>query len=616
MTVALCAQVPPLISYQGRITAGGTNFDGAAQFKFALVNGGGTTTFWSNDGSSSGGSQPSQAVPLTATQGLFTVLLGDVSLSNMQPIPVLLFTNSDVRLRIWFASGTNAFQQLSPDQRVSSVGYAMMTANVPDGSVTSSKLAPGAVLATNIANSTITSLQLAPSAVSSLALSNGAVTSAKLASNAVVTAALADGAVTSNKLAAGSVTAAAIANGAVGLANLNFTLGYVNAQNPPYLAKGNGTTDDTAAIQSALNDAGTKGGGVVFLPVGNYYLAGHLTVPFHTTLAGVWRAPTAYSQYRGTTLLAVENAGNTSGVPFITLQGPNSMLEGMTIYYPNQVLANPPTAYPWAIRAGGGDNVTIQNVLMVNPYLGVDFATQTSGRHLIRGLYGQPLLVGIAVDQCYDIGRIMDVHFWPFWTQDARIEAFTESSGVTFDFMRTDWEVVQDIFCWGYSIGARFRASAHGAMNGQMSNVNFDNVDVGIQLTDTQPYAVHIANLNIANAGAGTNHIAIQSLSGGSCQLNVTGASFWGSLRQCVSWNCAGLFSISNARCLSWDSTLPAMDILGGRAMIQANFFTDVIGTAIHVGTNTDRVMIIGNELAGNSLSLQGPLTLSTNNHF
>ncbi len=594
LVLSLGAQVPPLLSYQGSLTAGGTNFNGMAQFKFALINSNGTVSFWSNDNSSSGGSEPSQPVSLPVTQGLFNVMLGDATLSNMQPIASSVFTNPGVLLRIWVSSGTNAFQLLTPDQRLSSVGYAMFAANIPDGTVTSAKLAPGAVSTANIASGSITGVQMAPNSISS--------------------ANLAFGAVTSSKLAAGAVTSAAIAPGAVGLSNVNFALGYVNAQNPPYSAKGDGGSDDTAAIQTALNDVGNKVGGVVLLPQGNYFIATHLTVPAHTTLAGIWRTPTAYSQNKGTTLLAVENAGNSSGTPFIKLQGPNSVLDGVTIYYPNQVQNNPPTAYPWTIQAGGGDNVTIQNVLLVNPYQGVDFATHTSGRHLVRGLYGQPLLTGIAVDQCYDIGRIMDVHFWPFWSQNSNVEAFIQANGVSFDFMRTDWEVVQDIFSFGYSVGARFRASTNGAMNGQMSNVNFDSVDIGLQLLATQVYAVHIANLNIANAGAGSNRIGIQALPGTNCDLNVNGASFWGSIRQGVSWNNADLFTLSNARFLNWSSSLPAIDIVSGRAMLHDNFFKDSIGTAIHVGTGSDRVMIMDNELAGNSLSLQGSRTISTNN--
>ncbi len=590
---ALNAQVPQVISYQGRLTAAGANFNGPAQFKFALVNSNGASMFWSNDGTGPGGTEPVHAVIETVNQGLFSVLLGDAATSNMLPIAATVFTNADVRLRIWFSDGTNDFTLLAPDQRLSAVGYAFMAANLPDGALTSSKLASGAVSTRNIAPGAVTSVQLADNSVTISALFNGAVTAPKLAAGAVTTAALADGSVTQAKL--------------------NFQLGYLNAQNPPYGAQGDGAADDTGAIQAALNDAAAKGGGIVFLPRGNYRIATHLRVPAQTTLAGVWRAPTASSQYQGTTLLAVEGAGSTSSIPFITLQGNNSTLEGVTIYYPNQVISNAPTPYPWAIRGGGGDNVTVQNVLLVNPYLGLDLATYPSGRHLVRGVYGQPLLVGIAVDQCYDIGRIMDIHFWPFWTGDTRVQAFQSSRAVSFDFMRTDWEVVQDIFSWGYNIGARFRASTHGAMNGQMSNINFDNVDIGLQLTDTQPYAVHIANLNLANAGGGTHHIGIQALPGAS-DLNVNGASFWGDLRQPVSWGSQGLLTLSNARFLAWDASRPAVDILAGRALIQGNYFADSIGTAIHVGPATDRVMVLGNMLTGNIVSLSGPRTLSANN--
>ncbi|MDZ4289946.1 MAG: hypothetical protein U0984_18415, partial [Prosthecobacter sp.] len=112
------AQVPQLINYQGRIAVGITNFDGAGQFKFALVNADGTTTYWSNDGTSTAGSQPTAAVTLTVTKGLYSVLLGDATLSNMTIVPTSVFTNPDVRLRVWFNDGANGSQLLSPDQRL------------------------------------------------------------------------------------------------------------------------------------------------------------------------------------------------------------------------------------------------------------------------------------------------------------------------------------------------------------------------------------------------------------------------------------------------------------------------------------------------------------------
>ena len=141
--IGALAQVPSIINYQGRLRGGhGKPFNGLGQFKFALVNGGSNVTHWSNDGSSTGGSEPRQAVQLLVNQGLFSVNLGDTGLSNMTVvIPPSIFTNSDVRLRIWFSDGEAPFQQFYPDQRLTSVGYAMMTASVPDGAITGAKLA-------------------------------------------------------------------------------------------------------------------------------------------------------------------------------------------------------------------------------------------------------------------------------------------------------------------------------------------------------------------------------------------------------------------------------------------------------------------------------------------
>jgi hypothetical protein len=126
----LRAQVPQLINYQGRVAVGALNFDGSGAFKFALVSTNGLTTFWSNDGTSTAGSQPTAAVTLTVTKGLYSVLLGDTSLAGMTAIPNSVFANADVRLRVWFNDGANGSQLLTPDQRIAAVGYAMIAGGV------------------------------------------------------------------------------------------------------------------------------------------------------------------------------------------------------------------------------------------------------------------------------------------------------------------------------------------------------------------------------------------------------------------------------------------------------------------------------------------------------
>lgn len=122
-------------------------------------------SFWSNDGTSAGASEPSSAVAFAVSEGLFHVLLGDTAIANMVAIPPSLFTNSDVRLRIWFNDGVHGSTQLSPDQRITATGYALMAANIPDGLVTSAKLAPNAVQAGAVATGAIGTTQLAALAV-------------------------------------------------------------------------------------------------------------------------------------------------------------------------------------------------------------------------------------------------------------------------------------------------------------------------------------------------------------------------------------------------------------------------------------------------------------------
>ena len=151
------AQVPQLINYQGRVVVGTVNFNGTGQFKFALVNAAGTTTYWSNDGASVAGAEPAAAVPLAVTKGLYSVLLGDATLPSMTIVPATVFTNPDVRLRVWFNDGVNGSQLLTPDQRIAAVGYAMMAGNVQDGTITSAKIASGGVGSAQLApNLTLT----------------------------------------------------------------------------------------------------------------------------------------------------------------------------------------------------------------------------------------------------------------------------------------------------------------------------------------------------------------------------------------------------------------------------------------------------------------------------
>jgi len=205
------------------------------------------------------------------------------------------------------------------------------------------------------------------------------------------------------------------------------------------LARGDGKTDDTTAIQSALDTAGKQGGNVVLLPRGEYLVGGSLRVPKDVTLQGICRAPnrgTGGNDF-GSLLLATGGKGDPDGTPFISLEE-SGTLYGLAIFYPEQTRPEPPVEYPWTARQLS-DNASLIDVILLNPWQGVDFGTVTGGRHYISGLYGQPLKIGLFIDRCFDVGRVEDVHFWPFWKADPKTSIYTANETTAIRIGRADW---------------------------------------------------------------------------------------------------------------------------------------------------------------------------------
>lgn len=117
-----------------------------------------------------------------------------------------------------------------------------------DGATTGA-LPNGSVSTAKIADLAVTTAKLAELAVTTAKIADLAVTAAKLAAGAVETAKIADGAVTEGKLAAGSVTNTKLGAGAVGTANLKDDLLVP-------VAKGGTGAATAAAARSALGAQG------------------------------------------------------------------------------------------------------------------------------------------------------------------------------------------------------------------------------------------------------------------------------------------------------------------------------------------------------------------------
>lgn len=118
---------PEVVSYQGQVLISDQPYNGTGYFKFAVVDAAGSTTYWSNDNTSTGGSEPAASVSLTVVDGLFSLLLGDLSLTGMsQALDESVFNDPQTYLRVWFSEDDVTFVQM-PDQKIAAVPYSFQS---------------------------------------------------------------------------------------------------------------------------------------------------------------------------------------------------------------------------------------------------------------------------------------------------------------------------------------------------------------------------------------------------------------------------------------------------------------------------------------------------------
>jgi autotransporter-associated beta strand protein len=189
-----------------------------------------------------------------------------------------------------------------------------------------------------------------------------------------------------------------------------------------YGAYGDGAHDDTLAIQSALTAAGNSGGGIVYLPAGQYHLTNLLDIPSGVELRGAFEArhgtwPGSDGYEKGSILEPYQGQGSTNGPPAVALET-DSGLVGVTICYESQNTSCLP--FPPTIQGRGG-NVYAIGVQCPNPYWYVDLNTYTCTNHFVDMVDGWQLWRGYVVGNGSS-GTIALCHGnWTFWIDDSGV---------------------------------------------------------------------------------------------------------------------------------------------------------------------------------------------------
>lgn len=352
-----------------------------------------------------------------------------------------------------------------------------------------------------------------------------------------------------------------------------------------YGAVGDGQTDDTKAIQRAIDEVNRQGGGTVYLPAGQYLVKGALKITRSVYLVGEWENPDIApdAMHKGTVLLATGGRGRTDGAPLMTV-GASAGVIGLTVYYPEQS-ASLPVAYPPAILLqdafegkGPQHAASVQNVTIVNACRGIA-ADRGCQLPTVREVYLSALDWGLQVNECYDCARVASLHIAAdYWERYERQEegayrAALAAGATGIILLRTDGQMMTDVTIRDCALGISLMRNPNSAGETagytSLSGLVLERSGAGIRM-EYNSFQLSEATIRVSGypilvtsetQSAGSLRLYDCELSGESnaCLKVEDGA-------QCV-------VSVQNSRFLQWGKSSFAVEADGGMVLLTGNSF-------------------------------------------
>ena len=297
-------------------------------------------------------------------------------------------------------------------------------------------------------------------------------------------------------------------------------------------AKGDGHTDDTAAIQSAISSAAAAGGGSVVFNVARYFTTGTLVVPTGVVLCGAIEGPFDVSAVNPA-LVAVAPTllvTNTSA-PFLTLQGVGAGVADLLFHYPNQVktTASAPNVYPYTIVAASPGTKVVRS-LVTNAY---NFLDIESGRVIAQDLFIGAFNIGVNIDHAHDhvtLRNLLNQVFWDVVENvpvPSPIDAWVQSHGIALVVNRADSLEIHDFNVFSRFAGMLLTDSPDTTQNprcgfGTGSDIDLDGMEYGIIVTASSAPGYAFTNLVVGGgAPPAVGQAAVQLRAGGSLPPDV-----------------------------------------------------------------------------------------------
>lgn len=300
-------------------------------------------------------------------------------------------------------------------------------------------------------------------------------------------------------------------------------------------AKGDGHTDDTTAIQTAINAAASAGGGSVVFSPARYLTTGTLIVPNGVVLCGAVEGPFDVPGVNpATSTVAPTLLVTNTTSPFITLQGLGAGVSDLLFHYPNQVAstAAAPKVYPYTILVTAPGTKVVRSTV-TNAY---NFLDIEIGRTMAQDLFIGAFNIGVNIDHTLDHVTLRNLFHQVFWdvlenvSYPSAIDAWVLSHGTALVVGRMDSLEVHDFFVFSRYTGMLLTDSPDSSQSprcgyGTGSDIDLDTVAYGILAVASNQPGYKFTNVDIGSSDSGQAAVSIKT--GGSIapRIQINGGS-------------------------------------------------------------------------------------------
>jgi hypothetical protein len=209
-----------------------------------------------------------------------------------------------------------------------------------------------------------------------------------------------------------------------------------------------GSNESTAQMQDAATQT-TAAGVKLEVPAGRIVLTSPVEVPAGAVIegtTGAYQFPTR----SGRTVVHFAHPGyGFTSTGTVTFGGRVFRHLATLRDQPAPAPGWAPAANDWDFFCSGATDMWFEDILLINPTKGIVQANG-GGRFTFNRVWGQPLQVGIQIENALDVMRAHQLHFWNFWSANKANEIdvwkYTTQNATAFYSQRNDNPDLESLF--------------------------------------------------------------------------------------------------------------------------------------------------------------------------